>query len=229
MRQLAEENGFDAVDGILLDLGISSEQLDTPGRGFSFRFQEAPLDMRMDPTGGESAAELLARLDEQEMAEMFRRLGEEPQARRIAKAIARERARGAIETTGRLAEVVSAALGRWGGPRHPATRVFQALRMAVNREMDNLERALEDGLTLLRPGGRMAIISFESLTDRQVKQQFMAHVGKWKSLQPGGEEWVGELPAAVPVTRKAMMPSDEEITRNPRARSAKLRVIERKD
>ena len=228
LRRLAEANGFAAVDGIVLDLGVSSEQLDTPGRGFSFRL-EGPLDMRMDPTGGESAAELIARLEERELADLFRRLGEEPQARRVARAIACERARGAIETTGRLAEVVSAALGRRGGPRHPATRVFQALRMAVNREMEDLERALEDGLTLLRPGGRMAVMTFESLTDRLVKQRFMAHVGLLRSLQQGGEKWFGELPAVVPVTRKAVTPGDEEIAVNPRARSAKLRAIVRKD
>ena len=227
IRRLAEENGFGELDGILLDLGVSSEQLDTPERGFSFRL-DGPLDMRMDVTQGESAAELVARLNEQEMTELFRRLGEEPQARRIARVIVRERSREAIVTTGRLAEIVSAALGRQGGPRHPATRVFQALRMAVNREMEELEQALEDGLRLLKPGGRMAVITFESLTDRMVKQRFAAHVGKWRSLQQGGEEWVGELPAAMAVTRKAVTPSDEEIAMNPRARSAKLRAIERK-
>jgi len=228
IRRLAAENGFGigTVDAILLDLGVSSEELDTPGRGFSFRF-DGPLDMRMDATQGETAAELLARLDEQEMAEMFRTLGEEQQARRIARAVARERSREAIATTGRLAEVVCAALGRKGGPRHPATRVFQALRMAVNRELEDLEQALEDGLGLLRPGGRMAVITFESLTDRLVKQRFAAHIGRWRSLQQGGEAWEGELPAAVAVTRKAVTPSDEEISGNPRARSAKLRVVER--
>ena len=228
IKRLAEANGFGAVDGIILDLGVSSEQLDTPGRGFSFR-ADGPLDMRMDTTQGESAAEMIARMGEQEMAELFRRLGEEPQARRIAAAIVRERAREAIVTTGQLAETVSAAIGRKGGPRHPATRVFQAIRMAVNREIEELEQALEDGLRLLKPHGKMAVISFESLTDRVVKKRFAAHIGKWQSLQQGGEAWVGELPAAVAVTRKAVTPSDEEISGNPRARSAKLRVIERKD
>ncbi|MCL2104665.1 MAG: 16S rRNA (cytosine(1402)-N(4))-methyltransferase, partial [Kiritimatiellaeota bacterium] len=149
--------------------------------------------------------------------------------RRVAKAVARERARGAIETTGRLAEIVCAALGRWGGRRHPATHVFQALRMAVNREIEDLRRALEDGLTLLRPGGRIAVIAFERLTERLTKQRFAAHVGTWTSLQQGGKEWIGELPAAVPVTRKAVTPSEEEIRGNPRARSAQLRAVERKD
>jgi 16S rRNA (cytosine1402-N4)-methyltransferase len=224
--RLAEENGFADVDGILLDLGVSSDQLDTPGRGFSFRL-EGPLDMRMDPSCGESAADLIARLDVAEMTDVFRRLGEEPQARRIAQAIARERARQAIGTTGRLAEVVSAVLGGRTGPRHPATRVFQALRMAVNGELENLERALEDGLRLLKPGGRMAVITFESLTDRMVKQRFAAHAGKWVSLQQGGERWEGELPAVERVTRHPVEPGPDEVAANPRARSAKLRVVRR--
>ena len=226
IRRLAEENGFEAVDGILLDLGVSSEQLDTPGRGFSFRL-DGPLDMRMDPTRGESAAGLIARADVTSLADVLRRLGEEPQSRRIAQAIERERARQPIDTTGRLAEVVSAALGGRKGPRHPATRVFQALRMAVNRELEELEQALEDGLALLKPGGRMAVITFESLTDRRVKQCFAAHAGKWVSLQQGGERWEGELPAVEKVTRHAVEPGPEEAEANPRARSAKLRAVRR--
>ena len=227
LRKLAEENGFGAVDGMLLDLGVSSCQINTAARGFSFRL-DGPLDMRMDASQGETAAELIARMDEQEMADLFYRLGEERQARRIARAIARERVSGALTTTGRLAAVVAAAVGRKEGPRHPATRVFQALRMAVNHELEDLALALEDGLRLLRPGGRMAVITFESLTDRLVKQRFAAHIGKWRSLQQGGEEWAGEWPAAVAVTRGAVTPSEEEVAANPRARSAKLRAVERK-
>jgi len=226
IARLAVENGFGPVDGIVLDLGVSSDQLDEPGRGFSFR-ADGPLDMRMDPTGGESAAELLTRLDAGPLEELLRRLGEEPQARRIARAIMRERERRAIDTTGRLAEVVTAALGGRSGPRHPATRVFQALRMAVNRELEELERALEDGLRLLRPGGRMAVITFESLTDRAVKQCFAAHAGRWVSLQQGGERWEGRLPAVEKVTRHPVEPGPEEVAANPRARSAKLRVAAR--
>ena len=226
LRRLAEANGFAAVDGMLLDLGVSSDQLDTPGRGFSFRF-DGPLDMRMDLTRGESAADLLARLDVQSLADVLRRLGEEPQARRIAQAVVRARERRAIDTTGRLAEVVSAALGGRSGPRHPATRVFQALRMAVNREMEELGQALEDGLRLLKPGGRMAVITFESLTDRAVKQCFAAHAGKWVSLQQGGERWEGELPAVERTTRHPVEPGAEELAENPRARSAKLRAVRR--
>jgi 16S rRNA (cytosine1402-N4)-methyltransferase len=226
LRHLAEENGFAAVDGVLLDLGVSSDQLDTPGRGFSFRF-DGPLDMRMDPTRGESAADLLARLDVQSLADVLRRLGEEPRARRVAQAIDRAREKGPVATTGRLAEVVSEALGGKKGPRHPATRVFQALRMTVNRELEELEQALEDGLRLLKPGGRMAVITFESVTDRLVKQRFAAHAGRWVSLQQGGERWEGELPAVTRVTRRPLEPGPDEVAANPRARSAKLRVVER--
>ncbi len=226
LRRLAEANGFAAVDGMLLDLGVSSDQLDTPGRGFSFRL-EGPLDMRMDPTRGESAADLLARLDVQSLADVLRRLGEEPQARRVAQAVVRAQEQSPITTTGRLAEVVSEALGGRKGPRHPATRVFQALRMAVNRELEDLEQALEDGLRLLKPGGRMAVITFESLTDRLVKQRFAAHTGRWVSLQQGGERWEGELPAVTRVTRHPLEAGPEEVAANPRARSAKLRVVQR--
>ena len=226
LRRLAEANGFAAVDGMLLDLGVSSDQLDTPGRGFSFRL-EGPLDMRMDPTRGESAADLLARLDVQSLADVLRRLGEEPQARRVAQAVVRAQEKNPITTTGRLAEVVSEALGGRKGPRHPATRVFQALRMAVNRELEDLEQALEDGLRLLKPGGRMAVITFESLTDRLVKQRFAAHTGRWVSLQQGGERWDGELPAVTKVTRHPLEAGPEEVAANPRARSAKLRVVQR--
>ncbi len=226
LRRLAEANGFAAVDGMLLDLGVSSDQLDTPGRGFSFRF-DGPLDMRMDLTRGESAADLLARLDVQSLADVFRRLGEEPQSRRVAQAILRAQAQMPIKTTRRLADVVSEALGGRMGPRHPATRVFQALRMAVNQEMEELEQALEDGLKLLKPGGRMAVITFESLTDRLVKQRFAAHAGRWVALQQGGERWEGELPAVTKVTRHPVEAGPEEVAANPRARSAKLRVVQR--
>jgi len=223
---IAEQNGFPEVDGILLDLGVSSYQIDTAERGFSFR-QDGKLSMRMDADPqGESAADLLARLDENGLVDIFRRYGEEPRARRIAEAIVREREREPIETTGRLADVVSDAIGKFSA-RHPATRVFQALRMAVNSELEELEQALEDGLKLLKPGGRMAVISFESLSDRIVKQHFARHAGKWVSLQQGGEHWEGELPPVARVTRKPVEAGEDELRNNPRARSAKLRVVER--
>ncbi|MEI7945786.1 MAG: 16S rRNA (cytosine(1402)-N(4))-methyltransferase RsmH [bacterium] len=228
LLRIAKANGFESVDGILLDLGVSSDQLDTPERGFSFRF-DGPLDMRMDPTRGESAADVIAQAGEQELGTIFWTLGEEQQSRRIAKAIVHERERGAITTTAQLAELVSKAVGGKKGPRHPATKVFQALRMRVNREIEDLEQALEDGINLLKPEGRFAVITFESLTDRVVKHTFAAHVGKWRSLQQGGEEWIGTLPVAEWAVRHAVLPSDEEMELNPRARSAKLRVILRKE
>ena len=228
LLRIAKANGFESVYGILLDLGVSSDQLDTPERGFSFRF-DGPLDMRMDPTRGESAAEVIAQAGEQELGTIFWKLGEEQQSRRIAKAIVYERERGAITTTAQLAELVSKAVGGKKGPRHPATKVFQALRMRVNREIEDLEQALEAGINLLKPEGRFAVITFESLTDRVVKHTFAAHVGKWRSLQQGGEEWIGTLPAAEWAVRHAVLPTDEEMAINPRARSAKLRVILRKE
>lgn len=226
LAELAKSNGFVGVDGILLDLGVSSDQLDTPGRGFSFRF-DGPLDMRMDPSRGESAAELLARLDEGGLRDLLRRFGEEPRARQIAAAIVKARRIAPVETTGRLAELVERALGGRFGAKNPATRTFQALRMAVNDETGNLSRALEAGLRLLKPGGRMAVITFESLTDRMVKQCFAAHVGRNVSLIQGGERWEGELPKVVRVTRHPVVPGEKERMENPRARSAKLRVVER--
>jgi 16S rRNA (cytosine1402-N4)-methyltransferase len=223
---LAHAHGFDEVDGVLLDLGVSSQQLNTAERGFSFQ-HEGPLDMRMDPTRGETAADLVARLNVPDLIDLFRRLGEEPHASGIARAIERERMKAPITTTTRLAEVVAAASGWHGGRRHPATRVFQALRMAVNDELGALERALEDGMDLLRPDGRMAVITFESLTDRMVKTNFAAHAGRLVSLQQGGARWEGTRPAVALVHRHALTPEADEVAANPRARSAKLRAIRR--
>ncbi len=226
LAQLAREHGFDSVDGVLLDLGVNSAQLDTPERGFSF-MRDGPLDMRLDALRGETAADLVARLEAMELAALFRELGEEPRAQAIARAIVRARARAPIATTARLAEVVAAAGGWHGGRRHPATRVFQALRMAVNDELGALRAALEDGLALLRPGGRMAVISFESLTDREVKTAFMAHAGRLVSLLQGGARWEGRKPAVAWVHRHPVTPGETEVAANPRARSAKLRVVRR--
>ena len=224
--RLAEERGFSEVDGVLIDCGVSSEHLDNPDRGFSFR-HDGPLDMRMDQTQGESAADLLARLDEQALADILHRLGEEPRARRVARAILRAQEKAPIVTTGRLAAVVSDALGGRTGARHAATRTFQALRMAVNREIEDLERALEAGLQLIRPGGRMAAITFESVCDGIVKHTFASHAGKMVSLQEGGERWEGMSPAVTRVTRRPVVPGEDELAMNPRARSAKLRVVQR--
>ena len=225
IAQIVRDEGFDAVDGVLLDLGVSSPQLDEADRGFSFR-ADGPLDMRMDQSRGETAADLVATRSEDELAGILRMFGEEPNARRIAKAIVRARAAVRIETTAQLAELVEKTVGR-SGAHHPATRTFQALRMAVNDELGELGRALAGGLGILKPGGRMAVITFESLTDRIVKRFFAAHVGKMISLQQGGERWEGDLPKVRLVTRHAVTASEEEIAENPRARSAKLRTIER--
>jgi len=225
IKEIARSNGWDEVDGILLDLGVSSPQLDEAGRGFSFH-RDGPLDMRMDRASGVTAAKLVNDESAERLEEIFREWGEEPKARQVAKAIVRAREERGVkfETTVQLAEFVEGVLGRRGG-KHPATRVFQALRMEVNGEMDELKRALEGGMEILKSGGRFAVITFESLTDRVVKMFFAAHVGKMVSLQQGGEEWVGEEPRAKAVTRKAVVAGDDEMERNPRSRSAKLRVI----
>lgn len=226
MAAIARAQGWDAVDGVLLDLGVSSPQLDEAERGFSF-LREGPLDMRMDRSGGETAADLVNEASAERLAEIFRTLGEEPQARRIARALVAARERGArFLTTTDLADFVERLVGRHGG-HHPATRVFQSLRMAVNDELGELVRALDGGLALLKPGGRFAVITFESLSDRIVKRFFAAHVGKMRALQQGGEAWEGDEPKARAVTRKAVVAGAAEVELNPRARSAKLRVIER--
>ena len=224
---LADAHGFSELDGVLIDTGVSSDQIDTAARGFSFQ-QDGPLDMRMDPTRGDTAAELVARLDAVQLAEMFRTLGEETQARKIAAAIVRARGAAPIRTTAQLAEIVSRALGgRRERGRHPATRVFQALRMAVNGELEALSGALDAALLRLRPGGRLAVITFESLSDRLVKRCFTDHVGREVALQQGGSRWEGRQPVMAWVARNAVRPGAEEISANPRARSAKLRVFEK--
>lgn len=226
VKRIADEQGWNEVDGVLLDLGVSSPQLDEAGRGFSF-LREGPLDMRMDRSGALTAADLVNGESAERLAEIFRTLGEEPQARRIARALVAARERGArFATTTELADFVERLVGRRGG-HHPATRVFQALRMAVNDELGELARALDGGLAILKPGGRFAVITFESLSDRLVKRFFAAHVGKMRALQQGGEAWDGELPRARAVTKKAVTAGAAEVDLNPRARSAKLRVIER--
>lgn len=217
--------GVEAVDGILLDLGVSSPQLDEGERGFSFR-ADGPLDMRMDRSCGITAAELVRDSSEEDLSAMFRTLGEEPNARRIAKAIVRERGIHPIETTLQLAEIVERTVGRRGA-HHPATKVFQALRMAVNDELGELARSLSDGLGRLKAGGRFVVITFESLTDRAVKRFFSAHAGKMVSLQQGGSRWEGELPRMRLVSSHAVVASSDEIAVNPRSRSAKLRAAER--
>ena len=224
LERIVHGYGWDEVDGVLLDLGVSSPQLDEAGRGFSF-LRDGPLDMRMDRSRGVTAADLVNNESAERLEEIFREWGEEPQSRRIARAIVAERKEHSFTTTMELADYLERILGRRGA-HHPATRVFQALRMEVNDEMGELERALEGGFRLLRKGGRFAVITFESLTDRVVKRTFAAHVGRMVSLQQGGERWEGDLPRAKAISRKAIVAGAEETALNPRSRSAKLRVIE---
>ena len=227
LADVAARHGMRGVRGVLLDLGVSSMQLDRPERGFSFQ-RDNPLDMRMDDRQELTAALLLKRLPEAELADVLWRYGEERMSRRIAKAVAQARARGAApETTAQLAELVSNAKGGRRGHAHPATQTFQALRIAVNGELAALETVLPAALDLLAPGGRLAVISFHSLEDRMVKQFMAAHEGRMESLAKGGSRWSGQLPRARRVVRKAVVAGADETERNPRARSAKLRVLER--
>ena len=227
MAAVAARHGVRDVRGILLDLGVSSMQLDRAERGFSF-LRDSPLDMRMDDRQELTAAELLKRLSPVELADVLWRYGEEPMSRRIAKAVAAAQARGEpLETTAQFAEMVSQAKCGRRGRTHPATQSFQALRIAVNGELAALEAALPAALGLLAPGGRLAVISFHSLEDRMVKQFMAAHEGRMESLAKGGSRWSGQVPRARRVVRKAVVATDEEIARNPRSRTAKLRVLER--
>lgn len=217
---------IEQVDGILLDLGLSSFQLEHADRGFSFQ-REGPLDMRRDRTRGATAADLLAELDERELEEILRRYGEEPRARRIARRIVEARKRQPIRTTRELAELVEKCVGGRRGRIHPATRTFQALRIAVNRELESLHRALAAAPSLLKRGGRIVVISFHRLEDQAVKTVLGRHVGRWESLPEGGRRWIGERPLMRWVTRKPLTPSSAERAANPRCRSARLRAAER--
>ncbi len=219
--------GCGAVDGVLLDLGVSSAQLDDAERGFSFRL-EGPLDMRMDRTQETTAADLVNRLGEPELAEILRRHGEEPRARRIARAVARERSREPIRTTTRLAEIVARACGPARGRRiHPATRTFQALRIAVNGEIDGLGDLIESMAARLRGGGRLAVISFHSLEDRIVKRTYRALSGRCVCPRDLPVCACGRPGLVRPLHRRAARPGPEEVRDNPRSRSARLRAAER--
>ncbi len=215
------------LDGIVLDLGLSSAQLDDPARGFSFA-ADGPLDMRMSGTGV-SAAELLDQADEATLADVLYRYGEEPAARRIARAIVERRKRAPIERTRELARLVAAAIGRTGGRIDPATRTFQALRIQVNDELAELERALAAAEQLLAPGGRLVVIAFHSLEDRLVKQFLVARSGE----RPRPSRHLPEPPdGAAPARFRALFrhpirPGPAELAANPRARSARLRAAER--
>jgi 16S rRNA (cytosine1402-N4)-methyltransferase len=226
LEQIVEKRGWlGKVDGIVLDLGVSSPQLDDPQRGFSF-LRDGPLDMRMDSESGESAAHWLAGASEREIADVLHDYGEERYARRIARAICRERRERAIATTGQLAAIVAHALPRHEPGQHPATRTFQALRIQVNRELEELRAVLPQALRVLRPGGRLAVVSFHSLEDRTVKQFFrdQAHGDRFP---PGLPVTRAQLRPSLRLVGRAQRPGAAEIERNPRARSAVLRVAER--
>jgi 16S rRNA (cytosine1402-N4)-methyltransferase len=217
--------GRSALAGVLFDLGVSSPQLDVPERGFSFA-HDGPLDMRMNTERGPTAAEWLAGVPQQELADVLFRYGEEPRARQIAAAIVRARAIKPLTTTHELASLVAAHSGRQTGRIHPATRTFQAIRIALNDELGALERGLAQSLSLLAAGGRLVVISFHSLEDRIVKR-FMAREAR-------GDEAYAGLPHVPPHARprlklvgKLVRPTEAELERNPRARSARLRVAER--
>lgn len=211
LKETLMDFGISQVDGVLLDLGLSSLQLDSSGRGFSFKGSE-PLDMRMDERSGKSAADLINTASEHELADIFYYYGEERQARRIASYIVEERGKNRIQTTDQLVEVIVKAVPNRFRPKkiHVATKVFQALRIAVNHELENLDKVLIDGKAVLKPGGRFCVISFHSLEDRLVKQAFKSN-SDFQILTP-----------------KPVMASEEECRQNPRARSAKLRVAMRR-
>lgn len=226
LEGIVQQHGVSGqVNGVLLDLGVSSAQLDDARRGFSF-LRDGPLDMRMDPDSGESAAAWLACATQAEIAEVIRRYGEERFARRIARAIVMARAATPISTTQQLATIVSAAVPTRERGKHPATRTFQALRIYINRELDELAACLDQCLRVLAPGGRLVVISFHSLEDRLVKRFIRAHA---RAAPPDPK-----APWLSPVTRpglravdKLLRPQPAEIERNPRARSAVLRTAER--
>jgi 16S rRNA (cytosine1402-N4)-methyltransferase len=222
LARAAAEVGWQYANGIVFDLGVSSYSLEASERGFSFRRDE-PLDMRFDPTRGGTAAELLAGSTEADLRALLRRYGEEPAAGRLARAIVRARETAPLRTTGQLVGVIERVLGAARGRIHPATRTFQALRIAVNDELRSLEVALAQAVGLLAAGGRLAVISFHSLEDRIVKGFLRVESGQCR-CPPGLPVCVCGATARLRVlTRRAVRPSEAEVERNPRARSARLR------
>jgi 16S rRNA (cytosine1402-N4)-methyltransferase len=209
-----DARGVATIDGLLADLGVSSMQLEAPGRGFSFRRDDA-LEMRMDTSSGATAAEMIRAADERTLADVIYEFGEERHARRVARAIIEASGRGAMETTGQLAEVVRRAIPRKGYSRiDPATRTFQAVRIWVNRELEGLDAFLADAATRLARGGRIGVITFHSLEDRIVKHTL-------RGMQAAGELGI------IVRTKRPVIPGEAEVARNPRARSAKLRAAEK--
>ena len=228
LEEIARRLGIQSADGVVFDLGVSSHQLEAAERGFSFR-QDAPLDMRMDPSQPVTARELVNSLPERRLAEIIRDFGEERWAKRIAGFIVDRRSGKRIETTRELADIVRAAIpeGARSEHVHPATRTFQALRIAVNRELEVLEAGLEQAIRLLGQGARVCVLSYHSLEDRIVKNTFSRHAGKC-TCPPGLPVCVCGAQKVVKIlTRRPVRPPEDEIRRNPRARSAKLRAAEK--
>lgn len=215
-----------SVDGILVDLGVSSMQLDQGERGFSF-MRDGPLDMRMNPTEGISAKDIVNTWDEKPLADLFYRYGEEKQSYRAARAIIEARQQKPFETTLELANLIEKKLKRVRWDIHPATKIFQAIRIAVNGELTRLEAFLPQALKALRPGGRLAVITFHSLEDRIVKQRFAYFASDKESTSGIGGMFLDKTPEGRLVYRKALVASEEEVDGNPRSRSAKLRVLEK--
>ncbi len=222
LTEVAQAQNFTNIDGIVLDLGLSSDQLEDTQRGFGF-LTGGPLDMRFDPAHGQSAAELVNTLDQDEMADLIYRYGEEPASRRIARSIVAARP---IHSAEQLAEVIETAIGR-RGRIHPATLTFQALRIAVNDELDSLLKVLPQAVELLKRGGRLAIISFHSLEDRIVKEYFRSASQVHVAQPDDPPDLLRRKPTLKLITRKPIIPSAAEVENNPRARSAKLRVAEK--
>jgi 16S rRNA (cytosine1402-N4)-methyltransferase len=216
----------EGLDGVLMDLGVSSPQIDDAARGFSFQ-GDGPLDMRMDPTTGEGAASFLERAGETEIADVLWNLGEERMSRRIARAIVARRAENPLERTRDLAELIASTIGRREPGQHPATRSFQALRIHVNDELGQIERGLRAAVSRLRPAGRLAVISFHSLEDRLVKRYFRDQARSEAPARRGLPPAPGQPAATLALVAGPTRPESAEVARNPRARSAILRVAER--
>ena len=224
MVQLAAARGITQVEGVLLDLGFSSRQVENPGYGLSFQTDE-PLDMRYNPNGDLTAEEIVNTYDERELGQLIRRYGEEPRGMNIARAIIKGRP---VMTTSQLASIVSELLGRRPGQRtNPATKTFQALRIAVNDELSNVERGLDAAIGLLAAGGRLAVISYHSLEDRIIKSFFNREAATCVCPPRLPECVCGQTPRLKIINRRVIKPSEQEVQSNPRSRSAKLRLVQR--
>ncbi|MET3998189.1 16S rRNA (cytosine(1402)-N(4))-methyltransferase RsmH [Marinobacterium sp. MBR-109] len=224
LQSFVEQRGLmGQVTGVLLDLGVSSPQLDDPERGFSF-VNDGPLDMRMDTSRGESAADWINRADEQEIADVMYRYGEERFSRRMARAIVAEREQAPITTTARLSKIITEANPRWEKGKNPATRAFQGIRIHINRELEDVEQCLDQALEVLAPGGKLVVISFHSLEDRIVKRFIRRHVKGDEHLPPGVPVTDAMMKRRLKSAGKAVKAGKDELSQNPRARSAVMRA-----